>query len=153
MKKFIMNNLFMVSVSTMIVLGILLILIKWQIESNFVYSQEEIEQSEKELQALKKEADEAILNLRGLEIQDGYEVTIDGSYIYHSGRVKNIGTQTIQYYELVVEYLDDEGNILASEMTNNSVPLKPDAMQEFKVMRFNQPEYKKSRIYVLEIKH
>jgi len=51
MKKTIMNNLFMFSVSTMIVLGILLIALS--ITNPFskeIQTQEEIEQSEKKLQ-------------------------------------------------------------------------------------------------------
>ena len=85
-----------------------------------------------------------------LKIQDGWKWTKDGDYSYVTGRVKNIGSDPISYFEVTAEYLDTAGQVLDSDYTNSGQQLNPEDMKEFEIMHENDPEYTKVQIYVNE---
>jgi len=115
--------------------------------------EESVAQKKEDISLMKSQNENVSDPIKTLEIQDNREITIENDYIYIRGRVKNIGDTDITYYELVIEYIDDNKNILASEMTNNNIVLKPGAMQEFEVLRRYKEEYVQSNIYVSKVEY
>lgn len=97
-------------------------------------------------QIAKAQAETEILN--SLEIQDGWEWNEKDGYSYVTGRVKNNGTSTITYFEVYVDFLDDNNNVLNSDYTNSSMVLNPGDMKEFEIMTEYKEEYKKAQVYV-----
>lgn len=83
-----------------------------------------------------------------LEIQPDDSYSIKGDYAYVTGKVKNISNSEILYFEVVVDLLDDNGNIIHSEYTNDGLTLKPNATREFKIMFKNNEDYKKYKLSI-----
>lgn len=89
---------------------------------------------------------------KGLIIQDGYTYKTKGDYIYIDGSVKNIGIIDINYFEVKVDFVDDKGNILDSDYTNDGLTLKPGAMREFEIMHKYNSSYNNFRLLVGDVK-
>jgi len=87
-----------------------------------------------------------------LIIQDNYTYKIKGDYIYINGSVKNTGTTDINYFEVKVDFIDDKGNILDSDYTNDGLMLKPNAMREFEIMHRYNSSYNNFRLLVGDVK-
>lgn len=87
-----------------------------------------------------------------LEIQPNHTYEIKDGYAYVKGRVKNVSDASITYFEVVVDLLDDKGNILHSEYTNDGLELKPNAMREFEIMFKDSDEYEKYRLSIGKVK-
>lgn len=86
-----------------------------------------------------------------LEIQPGWENILDGDYRYITGRVKNVSDESITYFKLVAEFLDDKENVLDTDYTNSSETIRPGSMKEFKIMHKEQKDYGKVRLFIEEV--
>lgn len=87
-----------------------------------------------------------------LEIQPNDSYKIKGDYIYITGKVKNISSTDINYFEVVVDFLDDKGNIINSDYTNDGLTLKPDAIREFEIMHKYNSEYDSYQLSIGDVK-
>lgn len=87
-----------------------------------------------------------------LIIQDGYTHKIKGDYMYINGSVKNTGTIDINYFEIKVDFIDDKGNILDSDYTNDGLILKSSAMREFEIMHKYNSSYNNFRLFVGDVR-
>lgn len=87
-----------------------------------------------------------------LEIQSGYTYKIKGNYVYITGRVKNVSDSDISYFEIRVDFLDNEGNVLDSDYTNDGLTLKPGEMREFEIMHRWSDDYKKYSLSIGNVK-
>lgn len=87
-----------------------------------------------------------------LIIQDGYTYKTKSDYIYINGSVKNTGTVDINYFEVKVDFIDDKGNILDSDYTNDGLTLKSGAMREFEIMHKYNEKYNDFRLLVGDVK-
>lgn len=86
-----------------------------------------------------------------LVIQNGWTWDIKGDYTYVKGRVKNINNKNIKYFEITVEYLDENEKVLDTDYTNSGEIIKPDNMKEFEIMHKYNSDYNKVRIFVNKI--
>ena len=75
-----------------------------------------------------------IFSSKKLVIQSGHKLKIDGDYAYITGRVKNVSDKPISYFEIRVDYLDDDGNVLDSDYTNDGLKLNPGEQRSFEIM-------------------
>lgn len=89
-----------------------------------------VEKDEREIQ---EKIDELYLSKK-LIIQSGHKLKIDGDYAYITGRVKNVSDKPISYFEIRVDYLDDDGNVLDSDYTNDGLKLNPGEQRSFEIM-------------------
>lgn len=89
--------------------------------------------------------------LFALQIQDDHQYTVDGNYCYVNGKVKNRSDKPISYFEVTINYLDDNGNVLDSDYTNSGQTLYPDDMKEFEIMHRNSSEYKQYELKVTTV--
>jgi len=86
-----------------------------------------------------------------LQVQEGWTWTIDGDYDYINGSVKNIGSKTISYFEVTVDFLDASGNVLDSDYTNSGQNLNAGNMKAFDLMHEHISGSEKARAYVNEV--
>jgi len=116
------------------------------------YKDMSIEELESSIATLKADIEQTKngSNSKLLEIQDGFKWEKDGDYMYVRGSVKNIGDIDISYFEVTVEYLDTNSNVLDSDYTNNGQLLKSGNMKEFEIMHKYDLKYKSVRVYVSE---
>ncbi|HHX70068.1 MAG TPA: hypothetical protein GX708_18720 [Gallicola sp.] len=110
-----------------------------------------IEMHEKNISQTLKEI-EAFYPSSKLEIQPEHRYKSKDGYGYVVGKVKNVSDASITYFEVVVDLLDDKGNILHSEYTNDGLELKPNAMREFEIMFKDSDEYEKYRLSIGKVK-
>lgn len=87
-----------------------------------------------------------------LEIQSGHTYETKNNYTTIKGKVKNTSNDTISYFEVVVDLLDDEGNIIHSEYTNDGLNLKPDAMREFEIKFRSNSDYKDYKLSIGDVR-
>lgn len=85
---------------------------------------------------------------QSLEINKDWKWVVEGDYVYTRGRVKNVGSRTISYFEVYCEYCDENGNVLDTDYTNSGLALYPNNEKEFEIMHKDNPEYKKVRVFV-----
>jgi len=111
-------------------------------------SQERINKSTQELIDTKNKYD----SIQKLEIQSGYTDKIKGDYYYITGSVKNIGNADINYFEVRVDFKDNEGNILDSDYTNDGLVLKSGEMREFEIMHKYNNKYKQYSLSIGDVK-
>jgi uncharacterized protein YceK len=57
-----------------------------------------------------------------------------GDYVIISGSVQNTGETNIRYFEVVVEYLDRNDNVIDSDYTNCAETIKPGNKKTFEIM-------------------
>ena len=87
-----------------------------------------------------------------LEIQSGFTHRIDGNYIYVTGRVRNVSDSDISYFEVRIDFKDNNGNILNSDYTNDGLLLKPNDMREFEIMSKWDNDYDQYELSIGDIK-
>lgn len=87
-----------------------------------------------------------------LEIQKGHYLTIRNGYGHIIGRVKNTGDSDIEYFEVKVNLLDERGNILNTDYTNDVLKLEPSAMREFNIMFRWDNEYSDYELSIGEVR-
>lgn len=95
---------------------------------------------------------EIYLPSQALEIQEGWTWVEEDYYNYVRGRVKNVGNQDISYFEITVEYLDGDLNVLDSDYTNSGQTLKVSDMKEFEIMHRNDISYEKVRVSIGDVR-
>lgn len=102
-----------------------------------------------------KEIQRAINDLypsQKLEIQPEYKLEIEGNYVYTIGRIKNVSDKPVSYFEIKVDFLDDDEQVLNSDYTNDGLKLNPGDMREFKIMTKWNSDYKKYRLSIGDVK-
>lgn len=87
-----------------------------------------------------------------LEIQSGHKLEIEGNYVYTIGRIKNVSDKHISYFEIRVDFLDDDEQVLNSDYTNDGLKLNPGDMREFKIITKWNSDYKKYRLSIGDVK-
>lgn len=87
-----------------------------------------------------------------LEIQSDSTHTFKNGYIYITGKVKNVSSDSISYFEIVVDLLDGKNNILHSEYTNDGLELKPNALREFEIVLKSKDEYENYKLSIGKVK-
>lgn len=85
---------------------------------------------------------------RKLEIQPGSSYEIRGDYVYITGSVKNVSNSAISYFEVIVKILDESGQVVDSDYTNDGLKLEPGEMRSFEIMHRWSADFSE---YVLEI--
>lgn len=83
-----------------------------------------------------------------LEIQSERNYEIRGKYIYVSGHVKNVSDNDINYFEVIVKFVDEDGNVLDSDYTNDSLKLGSGEMRSFEIMHKWNDDFKKCRLSI-----
>lgn len=81
-----------------------------------------------------------------LEIQQGHRYEVRGDYIYINGKIRNVSNSIVTYFEVRVDFMDDIGQVLDSDYTNDGLTLNPGDMREFEIMHrlINYKTYKLS---------
>jgi len=69
-----------------------------------------------------------------LELDKNFTQEHTDNYVYIKGRVKNTSNYNVTYFKVLVDFLDESGNILDSGYTNDSLLLKAGATREFQIM-------------------
>lgn len=69
-----------------------------------------------------------------------------------TGRVKNVSDSDISYFEVRIDFKDNNGNILNSDYTNDGLLLKPNDMREFEIMSKWNNSYKQYELSIGDIK-
>jgi hypothetical protein len=87
-----------------------------------------------------------------LEIQSGFTHEIKDKYIYVRGRVKNVSDSDISYFEVRIDFKDNDGNVLNSDYINDGLLLKPNDMREFEIMSKWDNSYKQYELSIGDIK-
>ena len=90
--------------------------------------------------------------LSKLEIQSGFTHKIKDKYIYITGRVKNVSSSDISYFEVRVDFKDNNGNVINSDYTNDGLLLKPNDMREFEIMSKWDNDYDQYELSIGDIK-
>lgn len=73
------------------------------------------------------------------------------NYTYVRGSVLNLGDRDISYFKVKVYYLSASGDVIDTDIDNDSEVLKPGMSKEFEVMHKNNPEYTNIRVEVDEV--
>ena len=73
------------------------------------------------------------------------------NYTYVRGSVLNLGDRDISYFKVKVYYLSASGDVIDTDIDNDSEVLKPGMSKEFEVMHKNNPEYSNIRVEVDEV--
>lgn len=116
--------------------------------ANEFYEGKELEETLKwisESKKLEEQRQETIKGLRPelkLEIQKGHASEVRGDYVYVTGRVKNVTDKDINYFEVIVKFLDENNQVLDSDYTNDSLKLKPGEMRSFEIMHRWSDDFK-----------
>lgn len=118
-----------------------------KLEEILEFIQRDIEHNKKEKQMIQ----DAFPSTK-LEIQSGHTYETKNNYTTIKGKVKNTSNDTISYFEVVVDLLDDEGNIIHSEYTNDGLNLKPDAMREFEIKFRSNSDYKDYKLSIGKVR-
>jgi hypothetical protein len=87
-----------------------------------------------------------------LEIQKGSNYEIRGDYIYINGSVKNVSISDINYFEVRVDFKDEDDNVLDSNYTNDRLTLKPGDKREFEIMHRWNDDYAKYQLSIDDVK-
>lgn len=87
-----------------------------------------------------------------LEIQPDHKRTTKGDYVYVTGSVKNIGSATISYFQIICKFTDESNQILDSSYTNDNLQLEPNEMRKFEIQRKNDDNFKKYYLSIGEVK-
>jgi len=87
-----------------------------------------------------------------LEIQKDNTREIRGDYIYINGSVKNVSNSDINYFEVRVDFKDEDGNVLDSNYTNDRLTLKPGDKREFEIMHRWNDDYAKYQLSIGDVK-
>lgn len=74
------------------------------------------------------------------------------NYSYIRGRIRNDGNRTITYFKVKAYYLDNIGNVLDTDIDNDIEDLLPGMSKEFEIMHKNNPDYKKVRVEIDEVR-
>ena len=83
-----------------------------------------------------------------LFIEPGWTWKIEYGHDSIDGKVRNYGKETIRYFEVKVDYLDNNGNIVDSNYTNSGQDLEPNAMKVFNIINAHSSNAKKARLQV-----
>lgn len=86
-----------------------------------------------------------------LQIEKEWIWEKDGDYIYIRGSVKNISEKTISYFKILAEFLDNNGNVIDSDWTNDGDDLKPNTSRKFEIMHRYDSNFKRVRLEVSEV--
>jgi len=87
-----------------------------------------------------------------LVIQHEWTWDKEDNYSYIRGRVKNIGSTTIHYFEVVALYKDAYGEVLDTDNTNSGKDLRQGWSKEFEIMHRNNTEYKSVSVHVQNVR-
>lgn len=74
-------------------------------------------------------------------------------YNYTTGKLKNISNKDIKYFEITINYIDSNGNVIDSDYTNSGQTLYSGNSKEFEVMHKNNDDYVKIEAFVSEIQY
>lgn len=86
-----------------------------------------------------------------LQIEKGWRWEKDGDYIYIRGSLKNISKKNISYFEILAEFLDDNGNVIDSGWTNDADDFKPNTSRKFEIIHRYDGNFKRIRLEVSEV--
>lgn len=86
-----------------------------------------------------------------LEIVDGFNWNKDGSYTYVFGSVKNNGVKDVSYFKVIVNYLDENDNVLDTSYTIGNQKLYAGDEVEFEVSNEHNDKYKSVSVLIDEI--
>ncbi len=100
--------------------------------------------------ALHKQETEKANALARVELEE-LNGHIDGSYMYCKGKVRNLGTSSVKFVKVQVEWLDKSGNILDTDFTYavGGEELAPGAAKSFSMMTPADHRMKRYRCVVL----
>ena len=88
-----------------------------------------------------------------LVIEDGAQWTIKRDWSYVRGRVRNIGTRTIRYFEVrAYFYGSDRATVIDQDYTNSAQDLRPGTAISFEIMHRYTPDMKYYRVFVDEVR-
>lgn len=77
----------------------------------------------------------------------------DGDYDYIEGFIYNNSNRTINYYEVYVDFMSSNGNILNTDYTNSITLVKPHAKQKFHIMSSHCYETRKYKAYIKNVQY
>lgn len=86
-----------------------------------------------------------------IEIVDGWKWERDGNYIYIRGSVKNVSEKVISYFEITADFLNTNGDIIDSDMTNDGDELQPNTSRKFEIMHKYDSKFKKVKLRISDI--
>ncbi len=89
---------------------------------------------------------------KGLTIQKGWTFTTEGDYYYVKGSVKNTGDISADYFEVVAEFKDSNGNVIDTDYTNSGQTIKPSNSKKFEIMYPYDSNIESVTIYVDDIR-
>lgn len=85
---------------------------------------------------------------RKLEIVEGWDFYVEGNYIYIEGSVKNTGSVSARYFEVIAEFKDNYGNVIDTDYTNSGLTIKPGNSKKFRIMYPYDSNVKSVSIYI-----
>jgi hypothetical protein len=83
-----------------------------------------------------------------VEVLRGWTLTKDNDIIAIRGSVRNTTDRKVRYWQLTINFLDADGNIIDSTYTNAAETLLPRAAKKFEALHKFDPAIKSARIYV-----
>lgn len=88
-----------------------------------------------------------------LVIEDGAEWTIDGDWSHVRGRVRNIGTRTVSYFEVKAYfYGSDRTTVVDQDYTNSAQDMRPGTAKSFDIMHGYTQDMKYYRVFVEKVR-
>jgi hypothetical protein len=82
----------------------------------------------------------------------GSKWTMDDSYDYVRGSVKNGSSETVSYWKATAKFYDKSDSVIDSEFTNSGETLLPGESKHFEIMHRNLPEAKTYTVQIDEVR-